>query len=228
MHLNPSTVHTSTSTSTSTVVLLVILSLFFMNYTHAIPLSPIPIPPPLPTISTPGSIPISSTPPTPTPSPSETNPNPKLSTSNSTDPVTHPNPNPNTSPSQTFPNMQIATHPGSSVPSPKSSSTHSPISRTKTLVHPVLRFNSFILVLVLVLFLILEWVLNSLSMKKHTHGTRSHLRLLIGGVYRMGVLDGYLHSSREQLLMELLAQGREDEMLDDGALEGSGDDYNGN
>ncbi|KAJ3989984.1 ribonuclease H-like domain-containing protein, partial [Lentinula detonsa] len=34
--------------------------------------------------------------------------------------------------------------------------------------------------------------------------------------------------SREQLLMELLAQEREDGMLDDGALEGSGDDYDGN
>ncbi|KAJ3729131.1 hypothetical protein DFJ43DRAFT_1040749 [Lentinula guzmanii] len=33
--------------------------------------------------------------------------------------------------------------------------------------------------------------------------------------------------SEEQLLMELLAQEKEDEMLDDGALEGAGDEYNG-
>ncbi|KAJ3726487.1 ribonuclease H-like domain-containing protein [Lentinula guzmanii] len=33
--------------------------------------------------------------------------------------------------------------------------------------------------------------------------------------------------SEEQLLMELLAQEKEDEILDDGALEGSGDEYNG-
>jgi hypothetical protein len=34
--------------------------------------------------------------------------------------------------------------------------------------------------------------------------------------------------SEEQLLMELLAQEKEDEILDDGALEGSGDKYSGN
>ncbi|KAJ3970340.1 hypothetical protein EV361DRAFT_869347, partial [Lentinula raphanica] len=33
--------------------------------------------------------------------------------------------------------------------------------------------------------------------------------------------------SEEQLLMELLAQEKEDEILDDGALEGSGDEYDG-
>ncbi|KAJ3976797.1 hypothetical protein EV361DRAFT_958367 [Lentinula raphanica] len=33
--------------------------------------------------------------------------------------------------------------------------------------------------------------------------------------------------SEEQLLMELLAQEKEDEILDDGALEGLGDEYDG-
>ncbi|KAJ3995444.1 ribonuclease H-like domain-containing protein [Lentinula boryana] len=49
-------------------------------------------------------------------------------------------------------------------------------------------------------------------------------QILEGGQPRRARRGAY---SEEQLLMELLAQEKEDEILDDGALEGSGDEYEG-
>ncbi|KAJ3732253.1 hypothetical protein DFJ43DRAFT_1154609 [Lentinula guzmanii] len=55
-------------------------------------------------------------------------------------------------------------------------------------------------------------------------GSAIEIQVLEGGQPRRARRGAY---SEEQLLMELLAQEKEDEMLDDGALEGSGDEYDG-